>query len=903
MPSLLRRSLLQASRLPFAARRRRVVACVLSTFAIGGVAPFLAARRAAAEPATGPSAPSPSSVTPPTVVTHVDAVYPPSALAERKHGDVVLALTVDVDGHVSKIDVLESGGSDLDEAAIVAARQWTFVPALRDGRPVASRIRVPFHFAPPAPPPELVAPKPTEEPALSTQTAALPQAPTATPTPGPTPPPRTAPEKAEEVTVTERLRAPSRGASDFTVRVGELARVPRQNATEYLKLAPGVLLTNEGGEGHAEQVFLRGFDAREGQDVEFTVGGVPINESGNLHGNGYADTHFVIPELVSSLRVIEGPFDPRQGNYAVAGSADYELGLERRGLTAKYTAGSFGTRRLLLTWGPKDESVHTFGGAEIASTDGYGQNRDALRGAAMGQYEGQLGKSGSYRVTAQAYSTRFHSAGVIRDDDYRAGRIGFYDSYALTPYAHQAVAPGGDASRYSIAGDVQTRSGDTTFSQQVFVIKRDMRLVEDFTGFLLDVQEPLQSLHVQRGDSIDLHVNELTFGTRGFSSLSGTALGRKQDLELGYFARGDRVLGMQQRLDAATGAPYVTETNLESTLGDIGLYADAALRPLDKVTIRGGVRADVFTFDVNDLCAVHDVAHPSSTNPPIDQSCLSQSDFGRPREPNQPAGTASTALLPRASLVLGPVEHFSFSASYGQGVRSVDPSYVTEGVKTPFASVVAYEGGVSYARDVDSTTVVARSIFFLTHVDRDLIFSETAGRNVLGVGTTRTGWVGALRLTGTHVDESTNLTLVRSAYDDTHLLVAYVPNAVLRSDTSVFSDLPLTVSGRRFHGAAGAGVTYVGPRPLPFGQRSDDIFTVDLSLTLSWTHYELGFTATNLFDNRYRLGEYDYASDFRSRTGAANGAAAQPTLVPERTFTAGPPRGLFATFAINFGDT
>src|SRR6185295_4688173 len=99
----------------------------------------------------------------------------------------------------------------------------------------------------------------------------------------------------------------------------------------------------------------RGFDAREGQDLEFSANGVPINESGNLHGNGYADTHFIIPELVESVRVIQGPFDPRQGNYAVAGSADYHLGLERRGATAKFTTGSFGTNRMLLTWGPKTE--------------------------------------------------------------------------------------------------------------------------------------------------------------------------------------------------------------------------------------------------------------------------------------------------------------------------------------------------------------------------------------------------------------------------------------------------------------------------------------------------------------------------------------------------------------------
>src|SRR4029077_11255347 len=128
---------------------------------------------------------------------------------------------------------------------------------------------------------------------------------------------------------------------------------------DYLKLAPGVLLTNEGSEAHADQVFLRGFDAREGQDVEFTVDGVPINESGNLHGNGYADTHFIIPELVSSLRVVEGPFDPRQGNYAVAGSADYQLGLEQRGLTGKLSGGSYGAQRYLFAYGPRDESAHT----------------------------------------------------------------------------------------------------------------------------------------------------------------------------------------------------------------------------------------------------------------------------------------------------------------------------------------------------------------------------------------------------------------------------------------------------------------------------------------------------------------------------------------------------------------
>jgi TonB family protein len=846
-----------------------------------------------------------ASVTPPEVVSHVDAIYPTAALADRKHGDVVLTVTVDGDGHVSKIDVAETGGGELDEAAITAMRQWTFRPAMRDGKPVASRIRVPFHFAPPAPPPEIVEKPASEVPELPKQPAipTQPPAPGAETTAPPNQQPAPAlPETGEEVNVVGRRAPPSRGVSDFNLRVGELARVPRANASEMLKLAPGILLTNEGGEGHAEQVFLRGFDAREGQDVEFTVDGVPINESGNLHGNGYADTHFIIPELVESLRVLEGPFDPRQGNYAVGGSANYELGLEKRGLTAKYLRGSFGTERFLLLFRPNGESSRTFAGAEIYKTDGFGQNRDAQRGTAMAQYEGRIGDKGTFHVTGTAYGTSFHTAGVIREDDYERGRIGFYDSYDFTNYAHEQIRQGGDSSRYSIAGDIETKTGDTSLSQQLFLIARSMRLRENFTGFLDDTQIPVQSPHDQRGDLIDLNVDEATLGLRGYARWQTSIFGRRQEVEFGYFARGDQVGGSQQRIEAATGTPYKTETNIQSKLGDLGLYADLDLHPTAWLVLRGGVRSDLFTFNVNDLCAEHpdEINHPSITNPPGDVSCLDQRDRGIHREPNQRTSTASTAVLPRATIIAGPFEQFSVSASYGKGARSIDPIYITtQDSGTPFASINSYEAGLSYAGDLpgpwSDVALVARSLVFQTHVDQDLIFNQSEGRNVLSPGTTRTGWVGAVRLTGRFFDEAANLTFVRSTYDDTHLLVPYVPDAVLRSDTAIFSDLPWEIDGEKPKGALSAGITYVGRRALPLGQRSQTIFTLDTSATLAYRNAELGLVVTNLFDRRYRLGEYNFESDFHSDRNA------QPTLVPMRHFAAGAPRGIFGTFAVTFG--
>src|SRR5258708_9728972 len=156
----------------------------------------------------------------------------------------------------------------------------------------------------------------------------------------------------------------------------------------------------------------------------------------------------------------------------------------------------------------------------------------------MGQDEGRLGSNGSYRVIAQGYSAHFHSAGLIRQDDYQSGRIGFYDSYDLSQFAREQVPEGGDASRYSLAGDLDTRVGDTSLTQQVFFIKRDMRLLENFTGFLLDVQEPLHSVHDQRGDMLDLNVHELTLGARGAARIRARAFGQPREPEFGCYARG-----------------------------------------------------------------------------------------------------------------------------------------------------------------------------------------------------------------------------------------------------------------------------------------------------------------------------------------------------------------------------
>ena len=71
-------------------------------------------------------------LTPPVIETPVEAVYPERAKAEHVEGRVLLKLTLDAEGAVTDVELLESAGHGFDESAITAARQLRFVPARED---------------------------------------------------------------------------------------------------------------------------------------------------------------------------------------------------------------------------------------------------------------------------------------------------------------------------------------------------------------------------------------------------------------------------------------------------------------------------------------------------------------------------------------------------------------------------------------------------------------------------------------------------------------------------------------------------------------------------------------------------------------------------------------------------
>lgn len=61
-------------------------------------------------------------------------------------GDVVVDIVIDAEGKVASITMHQGLGHGIDETVLATVQQWSFHPATRDGKPVASEQELHFHY-------------------------------------------------------------------------------------------------------------------------------------------------------------------------------------------------------------------------------------------------------------------------------------------------------------------------------------------------------------------------------------------------------------------------------------------------------------------------------------------------------------------------------------------------------------------------------------------------------------------------------------------------------------------------------------------------------------------------------------------------------------------------------------
>jgi hypothetical protein len=367
----------------------------------------------------------------------------------------------------------------------------------------------------------------------------------------------------------------------------DLAVNPVNHSQEVLRTVPGLFIGQHAGGGKAEQIFLRGFDIDHGTDVNIQVDGVPVNMVSHAHGQGYADLHFLIPELIETVDFGKGPYYADQGNFTTAGYVNFRTKDRLNGSSISAEYGRFNTMRTVALLDLSEQSTRNsaYLAGEFLLTDGFFESpQDFNRMNLFGKYTALLGDNQRISVFGSHFQSKWDASGQIPQravDDGSITRFGAIDD-----------TEGGSTSRTNL-GLSHTRFIDNSsfVKSRVYFSHYDFELFSNFTFFLND---PVN------GDQIRQREDRSLVGLESMYQKESLLAGSELKLQAGAGLRYDDVNGNElartaNRRDLLERLAYgnVDETNI---YGFVNAEWESG-----NWLINAALRGDYFSFQYVDL--------------------------------------------------------------------------------------------------------------------------------------------------------------------------------------------------------------------------------------------------------------------------------------------------------------
>jgi outer membrane receptor protein involved in Fe transport len=532
------------------------------------------------------------------------------------------------------------------------------------------------------------------------------------------------PSPGEPLTVTITDSRTPAAASAVTVSGGELKLRPRLRPADILETVPGVFAVQHSGGGKANQLFLRGFDADHGTDVAISVDGVPVNMVSHGHGQGYADLHFLIPELVSSLDGYKGPYHAELGDFATAGAIRLRLADHFDESQASATVGQYGILRgLAIVSREVGEASRFVLAGEAYAQDGPFENAEGLQrfnGFARVTHDFTPATTG--QLTWMSYTGRWNASGQLPLREVEAGRLDRFGSVDPTE--------GGTTQRHGLSLRVDMRSPEADVELLAYAIKYNFRLYSNFTFFL---EDPVNGDMIEQTD--DRGVLGLDARSRFHRHLGDVRL--------------ETTAGLQVRADTIDNALYhdAARERLSTTAdaaiaqSSIGLFVDEEARLSPWLSVRAGARIDRVDVTVEDRLEQQATRGDGAT------------------------GTAGATLVsPKVAVVLSPLPELSLFLDFGRGFHSNDARGATRRSDPASLLVPAtgYEVGAR-ARPWRSLTLTAA--LFRLDLESEQVYVGDAGTTEPSEASTRLGAeLGARLYLSRALFADADMTLTRAIY-------------------------------------------------------------------------------------------------------------------------------------------
>lgn len=625
---------------------------------------------------------------------------------------------------------------------------------------------------------------------------------------------RTAADEGDEELVVEAER-PRETASERMLDRAEVEAFPARSADGLLEAMPGLHQSAHGGHGKAYQYFVRGFDAVHGADLAVSLEGIPLNEPSNIHGHGYLDLHFLPTALVQGVTLYEGSSRAEVGDFGVAASADFSLGLAEPGLLARVGGGTDRSGDLLLAWRPAEGEAGDFLLASADAGLGVVDHRSWRQLNLAAGVERWFGLTRA-RAFALAYQGRFDSPGVLREDDLLEGSVDFYGAYP--------EAGDGLSSRLLVGAELARPCAGCGWTLLAWGGLRGLELTRNFTGY---------AQHPEHGDGVLQGQRGGAFGLRARRWEDLRLLGAWHRLEGGLDLRAD-LLDQRERGIGPDGRAWEERIDAGVQQGSAGAWASLVLHPWSWLELEPGLRAEL--LGVRLLRRIDDEGQA----------------VGAP----DPALSWAPVLAPKARAVLLHEHPLTLFASYGRGFRSSEARGVEDGDRAPVSTADTEELGARWrsARGLELTVVG-----FHTTISNELIFDHTAARFLSSGSTRRVGGEALAALEPLPwLRSELEITWTDGRYQATGEPLPYAPRWL--ASAGLYSQGGEGRGFLRWNG--GLRGWFLGPRPLPEGFYSHSAFVLDATAHAEWQRWVLELQVDNLLGTRWRDGEFVYPSCF-----------------------------------------
>ena len=258
---------------------------------------------------------------------------------------------------------------------------------------------------------------------------------------------------------------------------------PVKNSQELMRVVQGLFVAQHAGGGKAEQIFLRGFDCDHGTDIAVSVDGMPVNMVSHAHGQGYADSHFIIPETVNVIDYGTGPYYTQQGNLNTAGYVAFSTynSIPQSRITLE--AGQFDTYRALamidLLKKNKDKQNAYIAGDFNYTNGPTDKPQNFNRFNIFGKYNLAITDNTQLSASLSAFKSKWDASGQIPT---RAVEEGIIDRFgSIDP------SEGGNTARYNANVSLNRRfDSDVNWYNQVYYSRYTFSLFSNFTFYLND---------------------------------------------------------------------------------------------------------------------------------------------------------------------------------------------------------------------------------------------------------------------------------------------------------------------------------------------------------------------------------------------------------------------------------